>query len=56
MGWLRNKISMWLVNLAYKIYSPNPKVMEFYMKVMKDQLITGSAIIRIDPSNYLKEE
>ena len=46
---LREWIAWRLVKLAKKIYPDSKMVSSFYMGIMHDAMITGQAVVKIDP-------
>ena len=51
----RKKLAIVFVNLARRIYPECPEVIAFHMGMMQDCMITGKAVIKINP-DYLHEE
>lgn len=51
---VRERIAYALVRLASKIYPDSPEVRAFYIKLMVDHFIYGGAMVRVDPTEYIK--
>ena len=52
---LRWGVSNMLIRLARRVYPKNPEVRAFWMDLMMDELISGRAITRVDPSELYKD-
>jgi hypothetical protein len=52
---IREKLSWFLVKLAYKIYPQSDEVKAFYQQAIMDYAIQGQHIVRVNPEDLRKE-
>ena len=53
---MREWVAWLLVKLAKKIYPDSEAVNSFYLGIMNDYLITGQAVVRINPLDMITND
>ena len=53
---MRKRLAAILAKLALRLWPECPEAHKFYRQIIIDSMITGKAIVRIDPVDYLIDE